>query len=375
MMPIACENEVLAPDNEIAATEDGQLAFDRRRFLGLAVAGLVGASAVGLLRPTPVYAVTSAQKQAEADEVKRKMDDWNEQLDKTSNDYYDAMDAHDSAVAAMEDAKKRAGEAIAREQQLQSSLSVRAEAMYKQGPLSFLDVVFGAHSFTEFTTSWDMLNDLNNRDVAMIEDCQQARQDAETAQIEYSTQEQIAQQKLSEAEEAKQKAEEIMQAYQEQLDSLNAEIARLVEQERQAEEERQRQIELQQQQAAQGIDPSGYVPYEGQKFSSIVSAAMSRLGCPYIWAASGPNAFDCSGLTSWCYKQVGIIIPRGGNAQYYSAPMKLSVADAQPGDLLFKPGHIGLCIGGGQFIHAPHPGAVVCIRTIAGYGWVAAGRW
>jgi len=134
-------------------------------------------------------------------------------------------------------------------------------------------------------------------------------------------------------------------------------------------------LALAQQQSTVGISPSGFVAYNGQKFGNIVDAAMSRLGCPYIWAATGPNAFDCSGLTSWCYAQVGIYIPRGGNAQYLSAPMKLAVGSAQPGDILYKPGHVGLCIGGGQFVHAPHPGSVVCVRTIAGYGWVGAARW
>lgn len=91
----------------------------------------------------------------------------------------------------------------------------------------------------------------------------------------------------------------------------------------------------------------------------LVSLAKSKLGCKYVWGATGPNQFDCSGLTSWCHKQVGISIPRTSLAQSKGGKA-VSKSNLQPGDLLFwkttsaEVGHVGMYVGNGQFIHAPN---------------------
>lgn len=96
----------------------------------------------------------------------------------------------------------------------------------------------------------------------------------------------------------------------------------------------------------------------------IVDAAYSRLGCPYVWGGNGPNSFDCSGLVRWCYAQVGISIPRTSGDQG-NCGTKISVSQAQPGDILWKSGHVGIYIGNGQYIHAPHSGEVVKISSVS----------
>jgi hypothetical protein len=197
-----------------------------------------------------------------------------------------------------------------------------------------------------------------------------AREQAEQALSDYAVQEHLAAQKLAEAEEIKGEAEGVVLAYTEELEELEAEVARLAEEERIVEEERLRLEELR-----LGANPGGYVGFDGDKSWTIVEAALSRIGCPYVWAASGPYEFDCSGLTSWCYAQAGIHIPRGGNDQYLTAPMRHSVLDAQAGDILYKPGHVGLYIGDGLFIHAPNPSAYVRVNSVQGYGWIGAARW
>ena len=93
--------------------------------------------------------------------------------------------------------------------------------------------------------------------------------------------------------------------------------------------------------------------------NKLVALAKSKLGCKYVWGATGPNTFDCSGLTSWCHKQVGISIPRTSLAQSGSGKA-VSKSNLQPGDLVFfkttsaKVGHVGMYVGNNQFIHAPN---------------------
>lgn len=107
--------------------------------------------------------------------------------------------------------------------------------------------------------------------------------------------------------------------------------------------------------------------------NSVLSAAYSRLGCPYVWGAEGPNAFDCSGFVKWCYARVGVSLPHSSSAQK-NAGTQISVSQAQPGDILWKSGHVGIYIGNGKYIHAPHTGDVVKISSVSGSGFVCAVR-
>lgn len=108
--------------------------------------------------------------------------------------------------------------------------------------------------------------------------------------------------------------------------------------------------------------------------TDVVSAAESKLGDPYEWGATGPNAFDCSGLMQWAYGQAGIKIPRTSQEQR-SAGEVISLSDAQPGDLVTysypgesgnpTPGnHVGMYIAPGTMIDAPTQGEDVKIQPI-----------
>ena len=107
------------------------------------------------------------------------------------------------------------------------------------------------------------------------------------------------------------------------------------------------------------------------------SIALRYLGIPYVWGGASPAGFDCSGLVMYVYAQLGISLPHYAAAQYgYGTPV--SRADLQPGDLVFFDGlnHVGIYIGGGQMVHAPHTGDVVKISPISefGAGYVGARR-
>jgi cell wall-associated NlpC family hydrolase len=100
--------------------------------------------------------------------------------------------------------------------------------------------------------------------------------------------------------------------------------------------------------------------------SSVVGVAMQYLGTPYAWGGSSPSGFDCSGFVAYVFGQVGISLPHYSGAQYgYGVPVPRD--QLQPGDLVFFDGlgHVGIYVGGGQFIHAPHEGDVVKISSLS----------
>jgi cell wall-associated NlpC family hydrolase len=104
------------------------------------------------------------------------------------------------------------------------------------------------------------------------------------------------------------------------------------------------------------------------KAAQALRYAMSKLGSPYVWGAAGPSTFDCSGLTMWAYKQVGINLPHYTGSQW-NAGTHVSESQMQPGDLIFFYSdlhHMGMYVGGGKMIHAPHTGDVVRIAPLAG---------
>jgi cell wall-associated NlpC family hydrolase len=118
-------------------------------------------------------------------------------------------------------------------------------------------------------------------------------------------------------------------------------------------------------------------PADASKGAQVVAIAMRYLGVPYKWGGASPSTgFDCSGLTMYVYAQVGVSLPHYAAAQY-----QLGVAVArdqlQPGDLVFYRGlgHMGMYIGGGNYIHAPQTGDVVKISGVyARSDWVGARR-
>ncbi|MDU7965369.1 MAG: NlpC/P60 family protein [Paeniclostridium sordellii] len=109
--------------------------------------------------------------------------------------------------------------------------------------------------------------------------------------------------------------------------------------------------------------------------SAVVNMAYSKLGSPYVWGAEGPNTFDCSGLTSYVFRNAaGVSLPRTSGSQY-GVGTSVSKANLQPGDLVFFStggggiSHVGIYVGGGQMIHAPQTGDVVKVSNINSSYW------
>ena len=96
---------------------------------------------------------------------------------------------------------------------------------------------------------------------------------------------------------------------------------------------------------------------------TVLNYAYAQLGKPYCYAGSGPDCFDCSGLTMMAWGTVGVSMPHGSYAQQAMFPA-VSMDQLQPGDLVFWDGHVGIYVGGGAVLHAPHTGTVVQITSI-----------
>lgn len=179
--------------------------------------------------------------------------------------------------------------------------------------------------------------------------------------------------------------------------SLEEEQAMIEEQqrlEREAEEARQAELARQQQAAAQqrstqsssgGSSSGSSAPTSAPAASAptanvgdvsgarqaVVNYALSKVGCAYVWGAEGPNSFDCSGLVKCAYAQAGVSLSHYSGSQG-SAGSYRSLSEAQPGDILWKNGHVGIYIGGGQYVHASTYGVGVIVSNVSGSGFSCA---
>ncbi|MCW2937165.1 MAG: NlpC/P60 family protein [Actinomycetia bacterium] len=112
------------------------------------------------------------------------------------------------------------------------------------------------------------------------------------------------------------------------------------------------------------------LPFAGGsgKAAEAVNWALKQLGKPYVWGAAGPETFDCSGLTMWAYGKVGVSLAHYTGSQW-NAGTHVRLNQLQPGDLIFFYSdlhHMGMYVGNGQMVHAPHTGDVVRISPLAG---------
>lgn len=332
--------------------------LDRRTFL----TGAVALGAAVLLNPSRAFAEpTAADKLAEAEAVRARIVGMQSQLDVVTEEYYKALDEHAAAQQAVSDAQARIDDANEKITALQDRLGARARSMYRSGQSSVLDFVMGAATFEEFAKNWDLLEQINDNDADLVQQTKDLRAEVETAKVELEAQEKLAAEKAAEAQRIKEEAERTVKELEELLLKLDAEAQALLEKEQ--DEARAAAIAAARSRSYSYTGTSSPIPSQG----SVVDYALSRIGCPYVWAAEGPDAFDCSGLVRWAYLRVGMSLPHQTEALYHAAKARLPVSQARPGDVLWVGygdgfnGHVAIACndGGTHYVHAPTFGAYV----------------
>ncbi len=354
--------------------------------MGVALAGLLVAGAA-LAEPPQIEA-----KRAEAQRVLAEIQSLDSQLERAIEAYNGATEQ----LAAID--RERAVNArhfkLARHNLVisQRRLGARLRAMYMTNQEdSTLAVLLGSRSIGDFVDQLETINNVTSQDAQVSEEVARFKRDvtmrAARLKVAHARQQEIVASRAA----TKREIEAGLEERQRLAASIKDEIARLEAEERARQERlrieaeqrlaaqraaQQRALEAAQQQevvGASAITPEGISVAPPSRYGGVVGIAMQYLGVPYVWGGASPSSgFDCSGFTLYVFAQVGVSLPHYAASQYQMG-VPVSRDDLQPGDLVFFDGlgHMGMYIGSGQFIHAPHTGDVVKISSLSD-SWYAA---
>lgn len=315
------------------------------------------------------FATPLADKRAEAARIKAQVEKLDENLEIAAEAYNEARGQYEAITADVEANEDRAAGMAARQQTLQGNLALRVAGMYRQGPLAQLEVLFGTSSFEEFASALEILRTLNEREAAQVAELKTITAELARIHAELAAQQAEAKAQADVMEKHKSEAEAQLAERSRLLSGVEAEIAQIL---REQEQEARRRAEAAAAaaRAASAPRPSGdYGTPTNAPRSAVVSIALSKLGSPYRWAASGPDTFDCSGFTMWVYRQVGVSLPHSSRAQI-NYGQRVSRENLAPGDLVFfgrsTIHHVGIYVGSGNYVHAPSTGDVVKVSSLSG---------
>ena len=361
------------------------------------------------LATAPAFADPTANKQAQATAVQAQIDTLNTRAEIATEHFDQASQNYADLSSKVRSTEQRIGRLNSQQSKLQSHLGTRADTMYRSGgALGGLEVLLGSRTFEDFIATLRVLESMNREDAATVKNLKQARVEATVARATLVTAQAQAKVQKNQMAVSEKAVKTELAGKKAVLSGLNADILALLAAQQRAEAaaahahqlaalERLRVAQAAQAAAdasaasriaastrstpsnpsrrshrgsSSGSTPNYNPPSGGSTGSRAVGWAMQALGRPYVWAASGPGSFDCSGLTMWAYRHVGVSLSHSSGSQIGQGA-RVSRSNLQPGDLLFFGSpihHVGMYVGGGDFIEAPHSGANVRIASLAGRG-------
>lgn len=347
--------------------------------------------------PSPAIAAPAtpeiSEKQAQAAAAQADLDRMRAELEGKIEEYNAVTEAVEQTEIEIDQTRRDLQQATQELQAAQDVLARRVSGIYRHGGAGVLDIFLGVRDFDDFVTRFELLRRIGASDAATVESVQQAKARVEASEraLEQRHAEQLTLQK-----QARDRAAAIesdvsrQQAYVARLDS---DVKRLIA----AEEERQRKAAEQRAREAaaaaaaarratpttvqapggQSAEAGGSASQSGPvtaSSGSVVDIALQYLGVPYVWGGSSPNGFDCSGLVQYVYRQVGVSLPRTSQSQFrVGQHIPVDRLDLLlPGDLVFfgydgdpqRVHHVGIYVGGGNYVHAPYTGTVVRVNSL-----------
>ena len=338
--------------------------------VGLLLAGLLGTSANG------ARADSIGSKRAQAQAVLGRL----QQLDASAQRANSAYQAASQKLRLVERQlrvnRQALGVARGNFAHAQHTLAKRLVALYtSQSQQSPLAVLFGSRSVDDYISRVEAADSMSKQDTVLIHQVvgyqHQIAHRQSLLRGERARQSRLVSVRATERSQAEGRVASERQLYA----SVQSQIQQMVsaQQVRQTAAAHAATVAAQAQAAAPkgsfGVGNPVSTSIPGDRYSSVVGIAEQYLGVPYVWGGESPHGFDCSGLVAYVYAQVGVSLAHYTVAQW-SYPDSVSVPRNQlePGDLVFfyGLGHVGIYVGGGNFIHAPHTGSTVRIDSLSG---------
>jgi cell wall-associated NlpC family hydrolase len=296
---------------------------------------------------------------------------------------YDALEAKlGTAVTARMLAQRDVEAAATGATAAQSVSEDRVRALYESGgPTTLLATVLDGSDLSDALSRYHDVSLLLGNDRSHLSSAEQNVSHTELVAARLQDAAAAVTRLQSQAAQAAAQVAQLLHDGQQALASANAEVRRLVAQ-AQAAAAAASAASFQQALLAAGGTLTADMTPPNPTVATMLAAAKSKLGDPYLWGGTGPDAYDCSGLTQFAYGAAGISLPRVA-ADQWNVGDHVDLADLLPGDLLFwatNPAdpatihHVAIYIGGGMMLAAPHTGDVVKVEPVYMDGFIGATR-